>query len=167
MKEVNDMEEKEIAEFINKEIERQNLSLEKLAELSGVNKGTILRIESGEILSARVGTINRILNTLGYKLKIESINYVDGVSRDELCDEIIRIFGSGENFTDFIEDEKYSVGFDCFVESDGENYVIDNKTGEYINWYKFTHIGRCLNSRCNNIAEFLTKFKNSEIKEEE
>jgi transcriptional regulator with XRE-family HTH domain len=166
MKEVNDMEEKEIYEFIVKEMERQNLSIEKLAELSGVNKDTVLRIESGEILSARVGTINRILNTLGYKLKIESINYVDGVSRDELCAEIIKIFGSGANFLDFIEDERYGVSFDCFVESDGENYIIDRETGEYINWYKFTHIGRCLNSRCNNITEFLTKFKNSEIKED-
>ena len=160
------MEEKEIVEFITKERKRQNLSLGKLAELSGVNKGTVSRIESGEILSARVGTINRILNTLGYKLKIESINYVDGVSRDELCDEIIRIFGSATEFLDFIEDEKYGVGFDCFVEHDGENYVIDRETGEYINWYKFYHIGRCLNSRCNNITEFLTKFKNSEIKED-
>lgn len=161
------MKENEIVKFIKEEREKQNLKQSQLAEISGVPKSTIYRIENGQIADGRITTLNRILNALGYKLKIESINYVDGVSRDELCNEIIRIFGSGENFTDFIEDEKYGVGFDCFVEHDGENYVIDNKTGEYINWYKFYHIGRCLNSRCNNITEFLTKFKNSEIKEEE
>ena len=161
------MKENEIVEFITKERKKKKLSLRKLTEISGVDIATISRIESGQILSARIGTINRILNALGYKLKIESINYVDGVSRDELCNEIEKIFGSTTEFLDFIEDEKYGVSFDCFVENDGENYVIDRKTGEYINWYKFTHIGRYLNTRCNNITEFLTKFKNSEIKEEE
>jgi len=160
------MEEKEIVEFITKEKEKQNLKQSQLAEISGVPKSTIYRIESGEILSARIGTINKILNALGYKLKIESINYVNSIARDELCAEIIKIFGSATKFLDFIEDEKYGVSFDCFRESDGENYVIDRETGEYINWYKFYHIGRCLNSRCNNITKFLTKFKNSEIKED-
>lgn len=151
-----------------KKEKRKKISLRKIAEISGVDKSTVLRIESEKILSARIRTIDRILNALGYRLKIESINYVDGVSREELYAEIVKVFGSTMKFLDFIEDEKYNnCNFNCFIEFDGENYIIDTGTGEYINWYKFTHIGRCLNTRCNNITEFLTKFKNSEIKEEE
>lgn len=158
------MEENEIVKFIKEEREKQNLKQSRLAEISGVPKSTIGRIENGQIAGARITTLNKVLNALGYKLKIENTNYVNSISRDELCAEIIKIFGSGSNFLDFIEDEKYNNNiFDCFVECDGENYVIDRDTGEYINWYKFTHVGRSLNTRCNNITEFLTKFKNSEI----
>jgi transcriptional regulator with XRE-family HTH domain len=160
------MEENEIAKFIKEEREKRELKQSRLAEMSGVPKSTISRIENGQIAGARITTLNKVLNALGYKLKIENANYVNSISRDELCAEIIKIFGSATEFLDFIEDEKYGVSFDCFVEHDGENYVIDNETGEYINWYKFYHIGRCLNTRCNNLTEFLTKFKNSEIKEE-
>ena len=154
--------ENEIVEFIIKERKRRHLKQSRLGEMSGVPKSTISRIETGQISSTRVETLDKLLNALGYKLKIESINYVNSISRDELCAEIVRIFGSGANFLDFIQEEKYDNSiFDCFWESDGENYVIDRETGEYINWYKFSHIGRCLNSRCNNLTEFLTKFKNS------
>lgn len=54
-------------------IERQsrNISLRQLAELSGVNKTTIQRIESGEV-SPSLETFEKILNAMSLCLKIES-----------------------------------------------------------------------------------------------
>jgi transcriptional regulator with XRE-family HTH domain len=54
-------------------IERQsrNISLRQLAELSGVNKTTIQRIESGEV-SPSLETFDKILNAMSLCLKIES-----------------------------------------------------------------------------------------------
>lgn len=53
-------------------IERQsrNISLRQLAELSGVNKTTIQRIESGEV-SPSLETFDKILNAMSLCLKIE------------------------------------------------------------------------------------------------
>ena len=54
-------------------IERQSrsISLRQLAELSGVNKTTIQRIESGEV-SPSLETFEKILNAMSLCLKIES-----------------------------------------------------------------------------------------------
>ena len=90
--------------------------------------------------------------------------------RDLFCDVVTKIFGNSASFLDFIEDEKYSDKYDCYIDGSGENYIINRNTGEYINWYKFTHIGRCINistsSICENIPEwiedFLIEFKESE-----
>lgn len=96
--------------------------------------------------------------------------------RDLFCDTVIKIFGNATSFLDFIENEKYScIKYDCFLDYDGENYIINRHTGEYINWYKFTHIGRCINISCKSpdrnipkwFEEFLDEFKKSEEVDEE
>ena len=49
-----------------------------------------------------------------------------------------------EEVLDLLEYDNYSNdynNFDVFVSSGGENYIINRNTGEYINRYKFTHIG--------------------------
>lgn len=94
-------------------------------------------------------------------------NYED--IRDLFNQAITKIFGNSEIFLDFIENEKYSDRYDCYIDNDGENYIIDRECGEYINWYKFTHIGRCINISTslmrNKIPEwfedFLVEFKES------
>lgn len=63
--------------------------------------------------------------------------------RDILCNAVIKVFGSEDTFFTFILDENYSSNYDCYVDGSGENYIINNVTGEYINWYKLYHLGRC------------------------
>lgn len=53
------------------ERQRRQISIRQLAELSGVNKTTIQRIESGEV-SPSLETFDKILNAMSLCLKIES-----------------------------------------------------------------------------------------------
>ena len=81
--------------------------------------------------------------------------------RDEFVTEVERVFETTEAFLDLLESNNYSEDFDVFISSDGENYIINRYTGEYINWYKFTHIGRDIHSTCKpcNFVNFLRKLK--------
>lgn len=98
-------------------------------------------------------------------------NFKEEDLRDLFCSAVTKIFGDSTTFLDFIEDDKYSIKYDCFLDSDGENYIINRETGEYINWYKFYHIGRCINISVFNmyenipkwIEEFLVEFKESGV----
>lgn len=94
--------------------------------------------------------------------------------RDQFCNAVTKIFGDSMTFLDFLENEEYSTNkYDCFLDYNGENYIINRETGEYINWYKLDHIGRCISIsilRLNTsipkwIEEFLNDFKESEDKE--
>lgn len=100
--------------------------------------------------------------------------------RDLFCNAVTKVFGDSMSFLDFLENEEYStVKYDCYLDYNGENYIINRETGEYINWYKLDHIGRCINISTlliykNNldwyvpkffqkwIEEFLVEFKESE-----
>lgn len=93
--------------------------------------------------------------------------------RDLFCNAVTKIFGDSMVFLDFLENEKYSTKYDCYLDYNGENYIINRETGEYINWYKLDHIGRCINistlSMYKNIPGwiegFLVEFKESEGEE--
>lgn len=104
---------------------------------------------------------------------INQTNFTEESLRDLFCDAVTKVFGDATTFLDFLEDEEYSDKYDCCLNESGENYIINRETGEYINWYKLTHIGRCINistsSTCNIqewiekwFEEFLTDFKESE-----
>ena len=90
--------------------------------------------------------------------------------RDLFCNTITKIFGDRVGFLDFLEDEKYSTKYDCYLDYSGENYIINRETGEYINWYKLDHIGRSINISTLSmykdipkwIEKFLVEFKESE-----
>lgn len=91
--------------------------------------------------------------------------------RDIFCSAVNKIFGDSMAFLDFLENEEYStIKYDCYLDYNGENYIINRETGEYINWYKLDHIGRCLNISTSSeyedipkwIEEFLDEFKKSE-----
>lgn len=90
--------------------------------------------------------------------------------RDLFCNTITKIFGDVMTFLDFLEDEKYSTKYDCYLDYNGENYIINRETGEYINWYKLDHIGRSINISTLSmykdipkwIEKFLVEFKESE-----
>lgn len=88
--------------------------------------------------------------------------------RDILCKTVSEVFGSHDEFFTFILNEAYSANYDCYIDGSGENYIINNVTGEYINWYKTYHLGRCLNVSIVNFKpeniekwfeNFLTEFK--------
>ena len=88
--------------------------------------------------------------------------------RDILCKTVIKVFGSPDKFFEFILNESYSSNYDCYIDGSGENYIINNVTGEYINWYKLYHLGRCASTsicrfQYKTIEEwfeiFLTEFK--------
>ena len=92
--------------------------------------------------------------------------------KDLFCNAVTKVFGDSEAFLDFLEKMKYSITkYDCFLNYNGENYIINRQTGEYINWYKLDHIGRDIHISSmfhmyKNIPtwfeEFLTEFKESE-----
>lgn len=82
--------------------------------------------------------------------------------RDLFCNAVVKVFGDSMTFLDFLENEKYSAKYDCFLDYNGENYIIDRETGEYINWYKLDHIGRCIcistTVQYENVPEWIEKF---------
>lgn len=92
--------------------------------------------------------------------------------RDLFINAVTKVFEYPTNFLDFLEDFKYSeIKYDCFLDYNGESYIINRETGEYINWYKASHIGRCINISILSLgnltisewfAKFLTEFKESE-----
>lgn len=90
--------------------------------------------------------------------------------RDLFCNAVIKVFGDAMTFLDFLENDKYSTKYDCYLDYSGENYIINRETGEYINWYKLDHIGRCIYISTLSpykdiptwIEEFLIEFKESE-----
>lgn len=81
--------------------------------------------------------------------------------RKQFEDAVKKVFGSADNFFDFIENDEYSDLYDVFYPDDGECYIINRGTGEYINWYKYTHIGRDIHSIVNphDFVTFLEEFK--------
>lgn len=94
--------------------------------------------------------------------------------RGLFCDAVNKVFGDSMTFLDFLENWEYStIKYDCYLDYNDENYIINRETGEYINWYKLDHIGRCINistlSSYKNvpkwIEEFLVEFKESEDKD--
>ena len=90
--------------------------------------------------------------------------------RDIFCNIITKIFGDSIAFLDFLENKEYSTKYDCYLDYNGENYIINRETGEYINWYKLDHIGRDINISIIHlhtsipkwIEKFLVEFKRGE-----
>lgn len=64
--------------------------------------------------------------------------------RSLFCDAVTKVFGDSMTFLDFLENDEYSIKYDCYLDYSGENYIINRETGEYVNWYKLGHIGRCI-----------------------
>ena len=84
-----------------------------------------------------------------------------GDLRERLVNAIVEVFGDSEKFLDYIENEEYPQSFyDVFYSGSGECYIINRSTGEYINWYKFTHIGRDIHSTVtpDDFVKFLSDF---------
>jgi len=90
--------------------------------------------------------------------------------RGIFCNTVTKVFGDSMMFLDFLENDRYSTKYDCYLDYNGENYIINRETGEYINWYKLDHIGRCITISTFHmyknipkwIEEFLIEFKESE-----
>ena len=70
-KELTHLEQDFISDFI-KLRKDNNLTQQKLSDLSGVIRETIARIEAG-ITSPQISTLIKILKPLGYTIKIEKI----------------------------------------------------------------------------------------------
>ena len=85
--------------------------------------------------------------------------------RDAFVEAVKKVFTDTDAFLDFIENVDYSNNYDCFETGTDECYIINRNTGEYINWYKFTHIGRDIHSTVNpdKFEEFLQKFYDSSL----
>lgn len=74
------------------------------------------------------------------------------------CNAVVNVFEDSTKFLDFLEFEGYSSKYDCFLDPNGENYIINTDTGEYINWYKMSHIGRCINISILEPSKDITKW---------
>lgn len=99
----------------------------------------------------------------GVNMIFNQNSFIGEKLRDIFCNTVIKVFGSTDTFLDFIENEEYSDEYNCYIDYSGENYIINRNTGEYINWYKFAHIGRCINistslSNCNDIPKWVEGF---------
>ena len=84
-----------------------------------------------------------------------------GDLRRRFVDAVVEVFKGSEQFFDFIEDEEYASSlYDVFHSGSGECYIINRSSGEYINWYKFTHIGRDIHSTVapDDFVKFLSDF---------
>lgn len=84
--------------------------------------------------------------------------------RDEFNNLVEKVFGDVDKFLDLI-DGTGTCEFDVAVTErpSGEYYIINRQTGEYINWYKYTHLGRDIhmNFDPSQLEDFLVKFKKS------
>lgn len=83
--------------------------------------------------------------------------------RSEFLDAITKVFNDSTTFLDFIENEEYSHNYDCFMSDSDECYIINRSTGEYINWYKFSHLGRDIHTTVKpyQFKDFLQELYNS------
>lgn len=81
--------------------------------------------------------------------------------RKQFEDAVKKVFGEADDFFDFIENDEYSDLYDVFYPENDECYIINRGTGEYINWYKYVHIGRDIHSTVNpnDFVTFLEEFK--------
>lgn len=76
--------------------------------------------------------------------------------RTFVCKSIDSIFGT-EQFLDMVDNNSDGLTYKYdFVKSNDEFYIINRETGQYINWYKYTHIGRDVHMNFNPIK--LRKF---------
>ena len=88
--------------------------------------------------------------------------------RDDFIDAVKEVFnGDSLSLLDIIENEEYDASrYDVFYDYNDENYIINRLTGEYINWYKFDHLGRDIHTTIpdpskDKFAKFLEVFKDS------
>lgn len=84
-----------------------------------------------------------------------------GDLRERFVNAVTEVFGDSEKFFDFIENEEYvQWNYDVFYSGSGECYIINRYSGEYINWYTFTHIGRDIHSTVapDDFVKFLSDF---------
>lgn len=102
-------------------------------------------------------------------LKAQAQPSDEAISRDELCEAITRIFGSGEKFLDIIE-EDLPYGYHYCKDDNAEIYIIDHMHNKYIHWYKLTHIGRDFHTDMKTKEEvigFLQRLHDEWLKEKE
>lgn len=94
----------------------------------------------------------------------------DGIQtlRTDFENAVKEVFdGDASSLLDVIENGEYSPSiYDVFYDYNDETYIINRSTGEYINWYKFTHIGRDIHTTISdptkdNFVKFLKEFKDS------
>lgn len=83
--------------------------------------------------------------------------------RELFIESINKVFDTDDDFLDLVENQ-HIIGFDIFMTTDEEVYIVDIDNGEYINWYKFYHIGRTMhiNFEPSKLVDFLTRLKNAD-----
>ena len=102
----------EIIDNITAIRKKQNISQDKLAEMTGLKKSAISKMETGEVKSPGILMVQRILKPLGYELTIspikkdfvkEAVLLLDELDREKIendrkekesmIEDAIRIFG--------------------------------------------------------------------------
>ena len=85
--------------------------------------------------------------------------------REDFVNAVKKVFNNDVMFfLDYMENEELGVEYDVFCDYNNESYIINRSTGEYVNWYKLDHVGRCIHSTVHPdyFVEFLTEFKRSQ-----
>lgn len=89
--------------------------------------------------------------------------------RDDFINAVKEVFDEDiSSFLDVIENDEYDpMKYDVFYGYDyDETYIINRLTGEYVNWYKFNHIGRDIHTTISDptkdkFVKFLKEFKDN------
>ena len=91
--------------------------------------------------------------------KVYTQSNTDGL-RDMFRDAVFKVFPKSDKFLNVLEDDESDDAYFVTTDSDGTNLILNFETGEWISWYKLTHIGRCISSTCNpeRFVQFLEEF---------
>ena len=98
--------------------------------------------------------------TIVHRIKVYNQGNTDGL-RDTFRDAVFKVFPKSDEFLDILENYENDVDYFVSTNGDGENIILNYSTGEWVSWYKLTHIGRCLVSTCapERFVDFLKEFK--------
>ena len=93
-------------------------------------------------------------------IKVYNTGNTEGL-RDKFCDAVKEVFPDSSLLLDYLEEYENDDFYSVYTDGSGDNYIINGLTGEYVMWYKTTHIGRAMVSTCcpERFVGFLKEFK--------
>lgn len=78
------------------------------------------------------------------------------IDREEFTNIFCSVFNP-DNICDIIFSGYEGYSYKCWIYDD-EVYILNKETGDFINWYKIDHIGRCLTSTIGSKPSDYVKF---------
>lgn len=142
-----------------------------LGSYRGILDGNMTEERECDVYLNKKDVFNKLFDLQLYELKeplhvqLKDDNS-EVISRDELYENVNRIFGSVDKFLDIVEEDRPC----CYVsiKDEDEYLVIDSRAHRYISWYK--HVGRDFDTDMETkeeVISFLERLYNNWKKEYE